>query len=165
MLQGGVSTQGGVVGLHHGRGHLRGGVDRELQLRLLAVVHGQSLHQQGGEPGPGAAPEGVEDEEALEAGAVISQLPDPVEDEVHDLLADGVVTAGVVVCGVLLATDHLLGVEELTVGAGPDLIDDGGLKVQEDSPGHVLAGPSLGEESGEAVVSGAGGLVAGKLPI
>ena len=107
----------------------------------------------------------MEDEEALEAGAVVGQLPDSVQDEVHDLLADGVVAPGVVVGGVLLAADHLLGVEELAVGAGPDLIDDGGLKVQEDGPGHVLAGPSLGEEGGKAVVSGAGGLVAGKLPI
>ena len=60
---------------------------------------------------------------------------------------------------------YLLGVEQCSVSSKPDLVDDGGLKVHEDGPGHVLAGPSLGEESGEAVVSGAGGLVAGKLPI
>merc|ERR1719515_231033 len=49
VLQGGVGGQDGVVGLHHGRGHLRGGVDGKLQLGSLAIVHGKSLHQQGGE--------------------------------------------------------------------------------------------------------------------
>ena len=49
------------------------------------------------------------------------------------------------------------------VGAGTDLIDDGRLEVQEDSPGDMLASSSLGEECGEAVVSD--GLVAGKLSV
>ena len=102
--------------------YLGSGVDGELQLGLLAVVHRQTLHQQGGEAGAGAATEGVEDEEALQTGALVSQLADPVEDEVDDLLADGVVAAGVVVGGVLLAGDELLGVEELAVGAGADLV-------------------------------------------
>ena len=64
----------------------------------------------------------MEDEEALQTGALVGQLTDPVEDEVDDLLADGVVAAGVVVGSVLLASDELLGVEELTVGAGADLV-------------------------------------------
>ena len=64
----------------------------------------------------------MEDEEALQAGALVGQLADPVEDEVDDLLADGVVAAGVVVGGVLLAGDQLLGVEELAVGSGSDLV-------------------------------------------
>jgi hypothetical protein len=42
-------------------------------------------------------------EEALQARAVVGELADAVEDEVHDLLADGVVSTGVVVGGVLLA--------------------------------------------------------------
>ena len=102
--------------------HLGSGVDGELQLGLLAVVHRQTLHQQGGESGARAATEGVEDEEALQTGALVGQLTDPVEDEVDDLLADGVVATGVVVGGVLLASDELLGVEELTVGASADLV-------------------------------------------
>ena len=105
MLQRGVGGQDGVVGLHHGRDHLGGGVHRELQLGLIAIVHRQPLHQQGGEPGPGAAPEAVEDEESLKTSAGFRQLPDPVQDEVNDLLADGVVAAGVVVGCVLLAGD------------------------------------------------------------
>ena len=45
----------------------------------------------------------MEDEEALEAGAIIRALSDAVEDDVDDLFADGVMTAGVVVSRVFLA--------------------------------------------------------------
>ena len=47
-------------------GYLGGRVDAELQLCLLAVVHGQTLHQEGGEARAGAAAEGMEDQETLE---------------------------------------------------------------------------------------------------
>merc|ERR1712179_487936 len=111
-----MGGQDGVVWLHDGGGDLGGRVDGELQLGLLAVVHAEPLHEQGGEAGAGATAEAVEDEESLETGALVSELPDAVEDEVDDLLADGVVTTGVVVGGVLLACDQLLRVEQLTVG-------------------------------------------------
>ena len=63
----------------------------------------------------------MEDEEALETGTLVGQLPDAVEDQVDDLLTDGVVTTGVVVGGILLTGDQLLGVEQLAVGARADL--------------------------------------------
>ncbi len=72
VLQGGVGGQDGVVGLHHSSGHLRGGVDGELQLGLLAVVHRQTLHQQGGETRAGATSEAVEDQESLKPSALVS---------------------------------------------------------------------------------------------
>lgn len=53
------------------------------------------------------------------------QLAGPVEHQVDDLLADGVVAAGVVVGCVLFARDELLGVEQLTVGPGAHLICKG----------------------------------------
>ena len=102
--------------------HLRGWVDGELQLGLLAVVHRQTLHEQGGEARAGATAEGVEDEEALQTGALVSQLTESVEDKVNDLLADGVVAAGVVVGGVLLACDELFRVKELSVDSSSHLI-------------------------------------------
>ena len=49
----------------------------------------------------------MEDEETLETSARFSQLPDPVKNQVNDLLANGVVSPGVVVGGVLLASDQL----------------------------------------------------------
>ena len=57
-------------------------------------------------------PEGVENEEALEAGALLGLLPHAFQHNVYQLLAYGVVAAGVVVGRVLLAGDQLLGVEQ-----------------------------------------------------
>merc|ERR1719158_154261 len=152
VLQGGVRAQCRVVWLHNCSGNLRRWVDAELQLGLLAVINREALHQKRGEAGSGAAAEGVEDEEALEAGAVVGQLPHSVQHQVNDLLADSIVTAGVVVSGVLLARHHLLRVEQLPVGSGPDLVDDGGLEVEEDGPWNMLARASFREEGGERVV-------------
>ena len=63
---------------------------RARRLCVRTVVDREALEQQGAEAGAGASTEGVEGEEALEAGAVVGQLADAVEDEVDDLLADGV---------------------------------------------------------------------------
>ena len=40
-------------------------IDAKLKLCLLAVVDGEALHEERGEPGAGAATEGMEQEEAL----------------------------------------------------------------------------------------------------
>jgi len=54
------------------------------------VVDREALEEEGAEAGAGAAADGVEGEEALQTGAVVGELADAVEDEVDDLLADGV---------------------------------------------------------------------------
>jgi len=64
----------------------------------------------------------MEEEESLQARALVSQLAHTVQDQVDDLLADGVVATGVVVGSILLAGDQLLGVEQLPVGASAHLI-------------------------------------------
>ena len=64
----------------------------------------------------------VEDEKALQAGALVSQLPDAVKHQVNQLLAHCVVAAGVVVGSIFLASDQLLRVEKLAVGASADFI-------------------------------------------
>jgi len=140
VLKEGVGGEHGVVGLNDGGGDLRGGVDGEAELGLLAVVDGESLEEEGTETGAGTTTNGVEDEEALETSALIGELADSVEAEVNNLLTNGVVTTGEVVGGILLTGDELLGVEELAVGTSSDLIDDGGLQVEEDATGNVLAG-------------------------
>ncbi|KAL6200690.1 hypothetical protein ACLB2K_030471 [Fragaria x ananassa] len=71
---------------------------------------------------PGTSTDDIEHQEPLEPGAVIGELPDPIQAEIDDLFADGVVATGEVVGGVLLAGDELLGVEELAVGTGADLL-------------------------------------------
>jgi len=165
VLEERVRGEHAVVRLDDGGGDLRRRVDGEAELGLAAVVDGEALEQERAEAGARAAAGGVEDQEALEAGAVVGELAHAVEHEVHDLLADGVVAAGVVVGGVLLAGDDLLGVEELAVGAGAHLVAHGGLEVDVDGAGHVLAGARLREEGVEGVVAAADGLVRGHLAV
>ena len=50
------------------------------------------------------------------------QFANPVDNHIDNVLADGVVTAGIVVGGVFLASDQLLWVEQLTVGARAYLV-------------------------------------------
>ena len=70
-----------------------------------------------------------------------------------------------VVSGILLPRDELLRVEELAVGAGADLVNHGGLKIDEDRTGHVLAGSGLAEEGVESIITSPNGLVTGHLAI
>ena len=139
VLEGGVGGKDGVVGLHDRGGNLWGGIDAELEFALLAIVDGQAFHDQGAEARAGSAAEGVEDEEALQTGAVVGDAANLVQDLVNELLADRVVAAGIVVRGILLAGDHVLGVEQRAVGAGADLVDDIGLEIGVDGAGDVFA--------------------------
>merc|ERR1712018_635252 len=154
VFQGGVGGQDGVVGLNHGSGNLGCRVDSELKLALLAVVHRQPLHEKGCKAGSGAASEGMEEKESLESSTSICQLPDSVENKIDNLLSNGVVSSCVVVGGVLLSVDELLGVVELTVCSASGLVDDSGFQVDEDCSWDVLAGASLGEEGLEGVAEG-----------
>ena len=122
MFQGSMSSQDRVVRLNDGSRNLRSGVDRELQLRLLAVVNGETFHQERSESGSGATSEGVEDQEALESRAVVGDSADSVEDRVDQFLSDGVVTTGIVVSGIFLSGNELLGVEKLLVSSAADFI-------------------------------------------
>ena len=94
-----MGRQDGVVGLNDGRGDLRRGTDGKGKLGLAAVINAQALEEERAKTGTGTTASSVEDEEALKAGAVVSKLADAVKDLVDNLLADGVVTAGVVVGG------------------------------------------------------------------
>jgi hypothetical protein len=165
VLEESVGAEDGVVGLNDGGGDLRRREDGETELGLLAVVDGETLEEEGTETGTGTTTSGVEDEETLETSAVIGELADTVEGKVNNLLTDGVVTTGVVVGSILLTGDQLLGVEELTVGTGADLIDDSGLKIEVDGTGDVLASTSLGEEGVESIITTTDGVISGHLAI
>lgn len=132
-----------VVRLHNRSRNLRRRVHSETQLGFLSIIDRKPLQKQRPETRPGTTTNGIEDQEPLKPGTVISELPDAVQAEIDDLLADGVVAASEVVGCVLLAGDELLGVEELAVGAGADLVDDGGLQIDEDGARDVLAGAGL----------------------
>ena len=95
MLERRVRGENRVVRLDDRGAELRRGVHAELELGLLAVVSGEALEEEGTETRASATTEGVEDEEALEARAVVCQTADLVHRRVDELLADGVVTASI----------------------------------------------------------------------
>ena len=165
VLEEGVGREDGVVGLNNSGGDLRGRIDGETELGFLTVIDGKSLEEEGTETGSGTTTDGVEDEETLETSALISELSDSVEAEIDDLLTNGVVTSGEVVGGIFLTGDELLGMEELSVGTGSDLIDNGGLEIEEDASGDVLTSTSLGEEGVESIITTTDGFIGGHLTI
>ena len=95
----------------------------------------------------------MEEKESLKSGTLISQLTDTVQDKVDNLLSNGVVASGVVIGGVLLAVDQLLGVIKLTIGSNSGLVNDSWLEIDKDSSWNVLSTASLREESLEGVIS------------
>jgi hypothetical protein len=165
VLEQGVGRKHVVIRLNHGGGHLGSRGHGERQLGLSAVIHGQALQQQGTKTRSSTTTGGVEDHETLQTSAVIGELADAVQDQINDLLADGVVTTSVVVGGILLAGDHLLGVVKLAVSTSADLIAHSGLEIDQDGTRNVLAGTSLGEEGVEGVIATADGFVGRHLTI
>ncbi|RDX87499.1 hypothetical protein CR513_31025, partial [Mucuna pruriens] len=134
-------------------------------LKPEETVNGETLQEKRTQAGTGTATHGVEDQETLETRAVIGELSDPVQAQIHDLLPDGVVTTREVVGGVLLAADQLLRVEQLPVRAGSDFVDNGRLQIHEDGAWDVFPGAGLAEERVEGVISSANGLVTRHLSI
>jgi hypothetical protein len=165
VLQGGVGGQDGVVRLNNSSGNLGSWVDGKLELGLLSVVNGETFHEKRGESRSGTSTERVEDKETLETGTLVSELTDPVQNQIDDFLSDGVVTTSIVVGSVFLSGDELFRVEQLAVGSSTDLIDYGWFQVDKDSTGNVLAGSSLAEESVERVITNSDGLVRRHLAI
>lgn len=152
VLQEGVGGEDRVVGLDDGSGDLGRGGDGERQLGLAAVVDGEALQEEGSQTRTGSSASGVEDQEALQSSAVVRQLADAVQDGVDQLLANGVVATGVVVGGILLATDDGFGVVQRSVLSSTHFVAHSGLQIHVDRPGNVLARGSLAEEGVERVV-------------
>lgn len=75
-----------------------------------------------------------------------SNTSDTVNNIVNHLLANGVVPTGIVVGSILLAADQKLRVEERAVAPSADLINGGGVEVDEEGSRHVFAIAGLGKE-------------------
>ena len=62
-----------------------------------------------------------------------------VQNLIDQLLSNSVMATGVVVRGILLASDHLLRVEQAAVCTGTDLIDDIGFEIAVDGSWDIFA--------------------------
>ena len=95
MFQGGVGGQDGVVRLDNRVGQGGRRVHAEFELRLLAIVGGEALEDKSTETGTSSTTERVENEEALETTAVISQSTDFVHHSVNLVSSYSVVATSV----------------------------------------------------------------------
>jgi len=139
MLEGGMSCQDGVVWLNNRGCGLWCRVDAEFQLALLAIVDGQTLHEESTESRSSSTTERVEDEEALESRAVVCNTANLVQNLINEFLANSVVATSVIVGGILLASNHMLRVEKTAVGTSSDLIHDIGLKIAVNGARNIFA--------------------------
>ena len=153
VLEEGVSGEDGVVWLNNGGGDLWGWIDGESELGFFTVIDGKSLEEERSETGTGSSTDGVEDEETLETSALIGKFSDSVEAEINDFLTNGVMSSGEVVGSIFFTGDELLWMEQLSVGSGSDLIDNGWLEIEEDGSWDVFTSTSLGEEGVESIVT------------
>jgi hypothetical protein len=88
-----MDTEDRVVWFHNRGGDLRARPNGEAELGLLAVIHREALEHQAAEARASATTAGVVDHEALEAGAVVGELANAIQDQIDDLLAYGIVPA------------------------------------------------------------------------
>jgi len=165
MLKKRMGGEDGVVWLDNSGGDLGRGVDGETEFGFLTVIDGKSLEEERTKTGTGTTTDGVEDEETLETGTLVSKLSDSVKTEVDNFFTNGVMSSGEVVGGILFTRDKLLWMEELSVGTSSDLIDDGWFEIEEDASWDVLSSTSLTEEGVEGIITTTDGLVRWHLSI
>ena len=111
-----MDAQDGVVWLNHRSSDLWARPDSERNLGFLAVVNGQPFQHKAPQTRSSATSHSLVDHESLQASAVVSQLADPIQTQIDDLLTDSVMPASEVVRRIFLTTDQLLRVEQLTIG-------------------------------------------------
>jgi len=152
VLQHCMSSKDGVVWLNNSAAELWRRPDDEVQLALLAVIRAQTFEQKAGETRTGTTTNAVEDEEALKTSAIVSKLTDAIHGNIDHFLANGVMTTSKVVCCVLTTTDELVGVMETAVWASANLVDNTGLKINENRTRNKLSTAGFAEESAQRIV-------------
>merc|ERR1719460_3332340 len=160
-----VDGQGSVVRLYDGVRHLRGRANGVGGHDSIGVLLADLGDEEGAHAGAGAAAEGVGDLETLEAIAGLGFFADDVEYGVDELSAFSVVALGPVVTSASLSENEVVGAEELAERSSTDGVHGAGLKVHEDSTGHVAAAGGFVEVDIDALelearvaVVGAGGV-------
>jgi len=165
VLKESVGGEHVVVWLDYGGSDLRSRGDGERKLGFSAVVDGKSLKEKGTKTRSSSSTSGVEDEETLKSGTVISELSDTIKDKIDNFFANGIVTTSVVVGGILFSRDQLLRVVQLTVGAGSDFIERSRLKIDEHCARDVFSSSSFREKGVEGIVTTTDGFVGRHLTI
>jgi hypothetical protein len=153
VLEEGVDAENAIVWFNNGRCDLRTRPNCERDLRFLTIVHRKTLKKKTTQSRTGSTSTCIENEKTLQTGAVISQLPDSIETDVNNLLANSVVSTSEIVSSILLSGNKLLRMEELAIGPSPHFIDYGRLQIDKNTSGDMFPGPSLGEKCAIRIIA------------
>ena len=132
-----VHGQSGVVGLHHGVGHLRGRNHGEGGHDTVGVLLADLGDKEGAHTGAGSTTHGVGHLEALQAVARLSLLADYVQHGVDQLGTLSVMTLSPVVSRSSLAENKVIGAEKLAEGTSTDRVHGSGLKIHQNRARHI----------------------------
>mmetsp|Transcript_3385 Transcript_3385/g.6783 ORF Transcript_3385/g.6783 Transcript_3385/m.6783 type:complete len:287 (+) Transcript_3385:607-1467(+) len=161
VLEESMSGKYRVVRFHDGRRDSGRGRHGKGKLGFAAVIDTQTFEQERAETRAGTTTRRVKDEESLQAGAIIRQLADAIQDEIDNFLAGRVVSAGVIVGGIFLAVDDLFGMVQILVGATANFVTHGGFQIDIDGAGDVLSRRRFTKKGVEGIVGNPQGLVRG----
>merc|ERR1719428_942980 len=137
----------------------------ETQLGLLAVINRKAFEHEAPKARASSTATGIVHHETLQASAIVRKLPNTVQAEVNNFLANGIMSTGKVVGSILLTRDQLLWVEQLAVRPCANLVDYCWLQVNEHTPGNMLASSSLRKEGVEGIITPSNCFVGCHLPI
>jgi len=152
MLQEGMGGQDGVVWLNNRGGDLRRWVDAEIELGLLSIIDRESFQEKRSESRSSSSSNRVEDQESLKASARICQSSDSIEGAIDKFLSNGVMTSSVIISGIFLSSQKLIGVEEFSISSSSDFIDNAGFEINKDCSRNVLSRRSFREESVKGII-------------
>jgi hypothetical protein len=159
VLKEGVGGEHSVVWFYNSSGNLRRWSDGETHLGLSGEVYSKTFEKEGSKTGPGSSSGGVEDEESLKSGTVVTHLADLVHYVVNDILSNGVVTTCVVVSSVFLPIDDGFRVVKRSVVSGADGVTHGWFEIDHNCARDVLSVLGFGEEGVECTIFNSNGLV------
>ena len=159
MFEEGVSGKDGVVWFDNSGRDLWGWVDGETEFGFLTVIDRESLEEERSKSGSSTTTNGVEDEETLETSTLVSKFSDSVKTEINNFFTNGVMSSGEVVGSIFFTRNELFWVEELSVGTGSDLVNDGWFEIEEDTSWDMFSSTSLREEGVESIITSSNGFV------
>ena len=78
---------------------------------------------------------------ALQTLDIICEFANAIQNKIHNLIADGVMAASKFIGSLFFPGENLFRVKELTVGSSAHFVNNGGLQINENTPGDVLSAP------------------------
>jgi len=154
-----VSGKDGVVWFNNSSRDLWGWIDGETELGFFTVIDRESFEEEGSESRSGTTTDGVEYEETLETGTLVSKFSDSVKTEIDDFFTDGVMSSSEVVSSIFFTGDQLFWVEQLSVSTSSDFVNNGWFEIEEDTSWDVFTSTSFTEESVESIITTTNGFV------